>query len=252
MRRLVQAVGVALVLALSLVPDRLEAAERGFHVQQASMIRVLESASSWLPWLEDTSLDVGQRLEIAVSDPDFVRWLGDLLAVVPPATAMQAIAEIEASETLDDPVLHILLETLKLFPPDMMSEIENADELVFEPKMLEQAMAVLTDPKVPELIGDELQYVAEGVVAMLGAALLAERKPSLARELDQVFVQRAERVPRLIGLLAIWTQQEFELTSHVELITSSDREVLARDQIRAEQSVANLRRLAELEQSRWS
>lgn len=249
MRRLVQALGVALVLALSLVPERLEAAEYGDRVQQARTLCVLESASSWLPLLEDTSLEVGQRLEVVVSDPGFVSWLGDLLSAVSPTTATRAIAELETSEA-DDPVLHVLRETLKLFPPNTM--MDSASEPAFERKMLEEAMAMLTSPEIPELIGDELQYVAEGIVALLGGALLEQHSPTLARELDQVFVQRAERVPRLIVLLAIWTEQEFELTSHDELVTDSDREALARDQKRAEQSVANLRRLAELEPSFWS
>lgn len=250
MSRLAQAIGLALALALNLVPERVEAAEL-IDPHEHRLLELLRGADGWLQLLEDRSVELDRRVEITVSDPDFVRWLGRLLTEAPPTTTKEALATIEAAPQhteVDRKIiegLQSLREGTDLLP---VAEAELEQQLggfQFEPEMLDEELAQLTSPAVPELIGDELQSFAEGFVALLGAGLLEQRDPDLALQLATIFAERSSRVPRLVVLLSIWTDGEHELSPEsARYVTSEDRKRLARDLVRAEQEVANLQLVA--------
>lgn len=247
MSRLVQAIGLALVLALNLVPDRAVAAERGELHGDRDFTRL--DASSWLEILEDRSIGVERRLELAVSDPRFVSWFGHLVGEIPPMSATQALEEIPAPQ--DETDHHILAglrsleQATRLLPAYEIAVNAQSDDLHLEPQMFVDALAQLTSPAIPEIIGDEAQSFAEGFVALLGTALLEHQDPDLARELAQIFAERSSRVARLIVLFAVWQGSELELSADAsKYVSHADRQQLASDRARAERHVAHLQKLA--------
>lgn len=247
MSRLVQAIGLALVLALNLVPDRAEAAEHGDQHNSGAFTRL--DASPWLQLLEDRSIGLERRLELVVSDPRFVSWFGRLVGEVTPMTPSQALEEIPTPQDETDRLilegLRSLERATRLLPEYEIAAHTQSDDFRLEPEMFEDALAQLTNPAIPELIGDEAQSFAEGFVALLGTALVEHQNPDLARELAQIFAERSSRVPRLIVLLAIWQGSELELSADAsEHVSDADRRKLASDRARAERHVANLQKLA--------
>lgn len=254
--KLPRALFLTLSLALSLVPAQAEASESGVEARRAhdELLAVLADAS-WLNSLQDPSLPLAQRLELTVSEPELADWLLRVLRAVstqpiPLPAPARIFDEIQATPD-DGPILPELKrgfaayqQALLLLPPDEQPDLDvvPGELTALERSDLDEILAMLTDPTIPEIVGDELQRCAESFVALIGATLLEDRDPKLALELAQAFSERAQGMPRLVVLQTMMSGHGSLLSPSVsQFIADDDEQTLVRDMEKARLHTANLR-----------
>jgi hypothetical protein len=103
---------------------------------------------------------------------------------------------------------------------------------------------MLTDPWLPDIIGDEMASFLGGMAAGVAATIL-EADPELSEALANEFASRMQRVPRMLVLSLVGCGRESHLRddwrSHVSPV---DLEILARDVKAANSYVNDLQRLS--------
>ena len=243
------------MLALGLIPEAaggVVASESGCVAPAFDQdLEQLLGSASWLSVLEEQSLPLSERLQLVVGDPDFEDWVQRLVEVAAPreTTFEKAVGQMQSVDTTDDPIalelvqgVNALLQALTLLPTDTMNRASEKSALEVGSAEVGSAFALLTDPEVPEIVGDTFQACAEGVAAMLAATLLEDRKPELALSLAQEFTARARGVPRALALWIVWDDSDGALVSRArELLSSEELATLASDRTRAQDYVESLR-----------
>jgi hypothetical protein len=246
MQWLAQLLGVTLALTLDLgvpIPDGGESSTSGAHVKQDA---------HWISIIRDTSMSIDDRLDLVTTDQSFGEWMMRVLEQAP-------VDEVDAASVVaplaNDPVSIKLREGVNVMLTgfDVIS-VEGRKAMASDgqggffqqagPGHPETIAQMLTDPGLPDIIGDEMASFLGGIAAGVAASIL-RADPELSASLATEFAARMQRVPRMLVLSLVSSGHESHLRDGWRAhVSPGDLKTLARDVKAASSYVNDLQRLS--------
>jgi hypothetical protein len=176
---------------------------------------------SWLDHVHDSSLMLESRLESVVMEDSFSMWVSSIAS----RPAGESTDPSSFGSSGSDQLLSGYRAIVKAI--DML-EAGSDLELAIDPDR--DFANVLTDPRVPFILGDEIAVVLNGLAAGVCASILRFHNTDLSSELSTIFRDRMARLPKLVALSLIASGEDDKLWKGWEKHVSPDELALFESQ----------------------
>jgi hypothetical protein len=171
------------------------------------------SLGSWLDHVHDSSLTLESRLELVVMEPSFSMWVSSI--------ARRPAGELSDSSSFGLSESGQLLSGYRAIVK-AIDMLEARSDLGLEIDLERNFAQVLTDPRVPFILGDEIAAVLNGLAAGVCASILRFHNTDLSSGLSTIFRDRMARLPKLVALSLIASGEDDKLWKGWEKHVSSD------------------------------